>query len=552
MVCSIESSAAIEQALIHDERIVFYRIDKARDLEQALEVSDWDLVFSDLQLPEFDAAELLSLLDKNGMDVPIVVIKGTGADEIAMRCLEMGICQFIRCTPAYLQSLPRVVDDLLRRAEKEHERRLVEQALLQSEARLTDVLNHTSDLIQCVELDGALSYTNRSWREVMGYTEQEVKSLNLLDLLHPDSMVCCQDRFQRLMKGESLKCVDFKFVTKSGENVFLEGDCGSIVKEGGVISTRGIFRNVTDIVKAREALKVTEAQYQTLYDNSPDIFTTLSASGEILSINRNGAAMLGYERTELIGESATKVIHPEDQREVFRCVEKLFRDPDEKIDIEYRKIRKDGSTFWVHQRASLEPGVSVPRLLVVCRDITDKRNLEDKLAYQASHDALTSLLNRRAFEQRLQHVLTREPDPTDQHILCFLDLDQFKIINDTCGHIAGDELLRQVAALLNGLVRSRDTLARIGGDEFAVLMEHATLDSAIKFAEKIRSTIEAFVFHWRTERFSIGVSIGVVPIQMGRTFTDTLNRADMACYTAKKEGRNRVHANDTENICIVN
>lgn len=552
MACSIESSAAIEQALIHDARIVVYRIDKARDLSQALETTDWHLVFSDLELADFSAPDLIDLLARKDMDVPVIVVKGTGDEGVAMRCLESGMSQFIWCTPPYLQHLPRLVDGLLKRAEKEQARRLLEHKLIESEERFTDVFDHTSDLIQCVAPDGSITYTNRTWRTVMGYTEQEARTLNFLDLLHPDSMVCCQDRFSRLMNGETLKCIDFQFVTKSGEALYLSGDCGSVFKNGGVVSTRGIFKNVTDTVKAREALKVTEAQYQALYENAPDIYTTLSASGEILSINRNGAAMLGYEVTELIGESAAKVIHPEDQREVFASVEKLFHDPEAKVDIEYRKVRKDGSILWAHQRASLEPGVSAPRLLVVCRDITEKRNLEDKLAYQASHDVLTNLLNRREFEQRLQHVLTRDSDPADQHILCFLDLDQFKIINDSCGHIAGDELLRQVAALLKGLVRSRDTLARIGGDEFAVLMEHATLDSAVKFAEKIRATIEAFVFHWRTQRFSIGVSIGVVPIQTGRSITDTLNLADMACYTAKKEGRNRVHASETGTTCILN
>jgi diguanylate cyclase (GGDEF)-like protein/PAS domain S-box-containing protein len=552
MACSIESSVAIEQSLIHDARIVVHRVDKAHDLSTALENADWHLVFSDLELSDFSALDLVSRLVEKGMDVPVIVIKGTGAEDIAMRCLESGLCRFIRCTAPYLKSLPRLVDDLLRRAEKEHERCKVEKALIESEERFVDVFDHTSDLIQCVAPDGSLMYTNRTWREVMGYSEPEVRSLNLLDLLHPDSMLCCQDRFSRMMNGESLSCIDFKFVTKSGETVYLSGDCGSIVREGGVVSTRGIFKNVTDTVRVQEALKITEAQYQALYENAPDIYTTINASGEILSINRNGAAMLGYETTELIGESAAKVIHPEDQRDVFSIVEKLFNDPEAKADIEYRKIRKDGSIFWVHQRAGLEPGVSAPRLLVVCRDITEKRNLEDKLAYQATHDALTNLLNRREFEQRLHQVLTRDRDPSDKHVLCFLDLDQFKIINDTCGHIAGDELLRQVAALLKGLVRSRDTLARIGGDEFAVLMEHATLDSASKFAEKIRATIEAFVFYWRSQRYSIGVSIGVVPIQAGRSITDTLNLADMACYTAKKEGRNRVHATDTENTCIVN
>lgn len=552
MACSVESSAAIEQSLIHDARIVVHRVDQAHELSAALENADWHLVFSDLKLPDFSALDLVSRLVEKGMDVPVIVIKGTGAEDIAMRCMESGICRFIRCTAPYLKSLPRLVDDLLRRVEKQQARLQIEKARIESEERFVDVFDHTSDLIQCVAPDGSLMYTNRTWREVMGYTEQEVRSLNLLDLLHPDSMLCCQDRFSRLMNGESLSCIDFKFVSKSGGTVYLAGDCGSIVKEGGVVSTRGIFRNVTETVRAQEALKITEAQYQALYEHAPDIYTTINASGEILSINRNGAAMLGYDVAELIGESAAKVIHPEDQREVFSCVEKLFNDPHAKADIEYRKIRKDGSIFWVHQRAGLEPGVSAPRLLVVCRDITEKRDLEDRLAYQATHDALTNLLNRREFEQRLHQVLTRDPDPLDKHVLCFLDLDQFKIINDTCGHVAGDELLRQVAALLKGLVRSRDTLARIGGDEFAVLMEHATLDSAIKFAEKIRATIEAFVFYWRSQRFSIGVSIGVVPIQAGRSITDTLNLADMACYTAKKEGRNRVHAADTENTCIVN
>jgi len=159
---------------------------------------------------------------------------------------------------------------------------------------------------------------------------------------------------------------------------------------------------------------------------------------------------------------------------------------------------------------------------------------------------LTNLINRREFERRFQQLLERESDPEDRHFLCFLDLDQFKTINDTCGHIAGDELLRQISALLKGSVRSRDTLARIGGDEFAVLLEHTSLEKALVLAEKVRATIEEFEFHWRTQRFSIGVSVGVVPVQIGQSITKLLNMADMACYTAKKQGRNRIHATQAE------
>gem|GEM_PF-6072586 len=549
MACSIETSTAIQKALSHYAgRMRVHRIDSAQGLQQALDFPGWHLAFSDLERADFSAFDLVSLLDAKGLDVPVFVIEGSGAEEIAIRCIESGMCRFIRCTPPYLRSLPRLVDDLLRRYRKEHAQRLLEKKLIESEELFVDVFDHTSDLIQRVAPDGSITYANRAWRNALGYTEEEVRSLNLLDILHPDSRVCCQDRFSRLLNGEALSCIDFKFVAKSGDTVYLAGDCGSVIKEGGVVSTRGIFRNVTDTVRAEEALKITEARYQVLYENAPDIYTTVSPTGEILSINHNGAGMLGYDVQELIGESAAKVIHPEDQRAVFECVEKLFLDPHAQADIEYRKIRKDGSIFWVHQRATLEPGGNAQRLLVVCRDITDKRLLEEQLAYQATHDVLTSLLNRREFERRLQQLLSADADPADKHVLCFLDLDQFKAINDTCGHVAGDELLRQIAALLKGLIRSRDTLARIGGDEFAVLMEHVALDKAMQIAEKIRMTIEEFEFHWRSQRFSIGVSIGIVPIQIGRSITDTLNLADMACYTAKKAGRNRVYTRHAEAV----
>jgi len=547
MACSIESSAAIEQALINQgNHMLVRRVDAAQDLRHALETPDWHLIFSDLESSDFSALDLASLLSEKALGIPLVVIKGTGAEEIALRCLELGVCQFIRCNPLDLQSLPRLVDTLLKRAERDHARSQLEKRLIESEERYLDVFDNTSDLIQCVAPDGSITFTNRSWRKVMGYTEEEARSLKLLDLLHPDSMICCNDRFGRLITGETLSCIEFKFMTKTGDTVYLMGDCGSIIREGGVISTRGIFKNITDTVNAEKALEITEARYRALYENAPDIYSTISASGEILSINQTGARMLGYEANELIGESAAKVVHPEDQRAVFACVEKLFADPETKLDIEYRKVRKDGSIFWVHQRASLEPGLEAKRLLVICRDITEKRYLEDKLAYHASHDGLTDLLNRREFERRFQQLLERESDPEDRHFLCFLDLDQFKTINDTCGHIAGDELLRQISALLKGSVRSRDTLARIGGDEFAVLLEHTSLEKALVLAEKVRATIEEFEFHWRTQRFSIGVSVGVVPVQIGQSITKLLNMADMACYTAKKQGRNRIHATQAE------
>jgi diguanylate cyclase (GGDEF)-like protein/PAS domain S-box-containing protein len=180
--------------------------------------------------------------------------------------------------------------------------------------------------------------------------------------------------------------------------------------------------------------------------------------------------------------------------------------------------------------------------VVVLRDVTVARRLERQLTWQASHDALTGLVNRREFEQRLEQSVSNARISDQQHALCYLDLDQFKIVNDTCGHIAGDELLRQVTTLFQSQVRASDTLARLGGDEFGLLLNHCSLDSAVRVANKLRERLEKFRYVWQDKTFTVGVSIGLVAIDANtQGVTSVLSAADAACYAAKNNGRNRVH-----------
>ncbi|MBZ0106357.1 MAG: EAL domain-containing protein [Sulfuricella denitrificans] len=166
----------------------------------------------------------------------------------------------------------------------------------------------------------------------------------------------------------------------------------------------------------------------------------------------------------------------------------------------------------------------------------------ERLTYQASHDALTGLVNRREFERRLEKALATSHAEGRVHALCYLDLDQFKIVNDTCGHVAGDELLRQLTVLLQSKVRDSDTLARLGGDEFGVLLDNCPLQQAEIVADLLRQTVKDFHFAWNGKPFAIGVSIGLVPIDQETGSLDTvLGCADAACYAAKDKGRNRVH-----------
>jgi diguanylate cyclase (GGDEF)-like protein len=178
-----------------------------------------------------------------------------------------------------------------------------------------------------------------------------------------------------------------------------------------------------------------------------------------------------------------------------------------------------------------------------------QENLQEKIdsatkviSYQASHDTLTGLVNRREFEARLERALTSAREQSRTHALCFIDLDQFKIVNDTCGHNAGDELLRQIALQLRQKVREGDTLARIGGDEFTLLLENCSLEDAFQVASQLRETLQAFRFVWQDKVFAIAASIGLVAInKTSESVAALLSQADAACYTAKDMGRNRVY-----------
>jgi diguanylate cyclase (GGDEF)-like protein len=173
-----------------------------------------------------------------------------------------------------------------------------------------------------------------------------------------------------------------------------------------------------------------------------------------------------------------------------------------------------------------------------------------QLVYQAGHDSLTGLVNRREFEVRVESALITARAGSAEHAICFLDLDQFKIVNDTCGHAAGDELLRQITNLLKARVRDQDTLARLGGDEFGVLLEDCHLADALRVAEALRKMVEEFRFSWRDRMFMIGVSVGLVMINReSKSLAEVIGAADQACYVAKEKGRNRIQVfqlNDRE------
>jgi diguanylate cyclase (GGDEF)-like protein len=178
----------------------------------------------------------------------------------------------------------------------------------------------------------------------------------------------------------------------------------------------------------------------------------------------------------------------------------------------------------------------------VFHDVSKERRLHRALHYQASHDALTGLINRREFENRLTAAVEdARQNQQARHVLLYLDLDQFKLVNDTCGHPAGDLLLKQITGVIQSRVRGQDTLARLGGDEFGILLQDCSLDQALRIAENLRQGIRDYRFAWQGGVLAVGASIGIVEITHEiPTVANVMSAADVACYSAKDSGRNRV------------
>jgi len=210
-------------------------------------------------------------------------------------------------------------------------------------------------------------------------------------------------------------------------------------------------------------------------------------------------------------------------------------------------IRKDQTEISIEDSAApiRDQEGNIFGVVLVFHDVTQARTLAAKLTHQSTHDALTGLVNRREFEDKVQNALISASQHDLKHAMLFIDLDQFKVVNDTGGHIAGDELLRQIANLLKEPLRESDTLARLGGDEFGVLLENCKLNNAADIAREVCAIVAEYRFSWEKMVFNIGASIGVVPIIKNcGSLAELISKADIACYTAKDQGRNRIYVSD--------
>jgi len=282
---------------------------------------------------------------------------------------------------------------------------------------------------------------------------------------------------------------------------------------------------------------------------------TTDASGLIQYLNPVAETLTGWKLNEALGMPLTqvfKIIHEITREAIENPVEQVLHSGVVDLANHTVLITRNGRELSIEDSAApirTRDG-QIVGVVLVFHDVTQSRNMARLLSWQASHDNLTGLVNRREFENRLAQAVTSAQTGKEQHALCYLDLDQFKIVNDTCGHVAGDELLCEVANLFQTHVSDCHTLARLGGDEFGIIFNHCSLDAALLFANTLRETTQKFRFVWKKDKvFNLSVSIGLVAINADtQTMNTALSAADAACYVAKNQGRNRVHIYQADDL----
>jgi diguanylate cyclase (GGDEF)-like protein/PAS domain S-box-containing protein len=392
-------------------------------------------------------------------------------------------------------------------------------------------------------------YFSPRWRAMLGYAEGvEVPEWRLL--VHPDDFARVQDQLREHLEGrtELFESVH-RMQHASGEWRWIQSRVqGRLDENRRLRRLVGVETDITERKLYEEALFREKESAQITLQSIGDGVVTTDAEARVQYLNPVASELTGWKLDDAVGRSID---------EIFRGFHEETCEPIENpVAIAMRRnrpiksvrpallIRRDGNELYIESTASpiRDPVGNVSGGVLVFHDVSESRELNRRLSYAASHDILTELVNRREFETRLERALKSAKARETSYAVLYLDLDQFKIVNDACGHNAGDALLKQIGALLKSKIRWRDTLARLGGDEFGVLLESCTMDEALRTAENLRELISEFRFVWDERTFRLGVSVGVVPITMQTDdVASLLSAADSACAAAKDAGRNRVY-----------
>ncbi len=440
------------------------------------------------------------------------------------------------------------VDETISLRRQVAERREAEHRSIAAEREVEQLVANLRDLVFRTDQKGNVKHVTPSCQQVLGYSVKEILGMNLRELIVGEGVV--DDMMAAMAENGYIENYVHCVRRKDASEVWLSVTASvHIDEQTGTREVIGTSRDVTEVRAARQALRLSERKASGTLAAISDGVIAVDANGQIDYLNPVAQRMTGWSRQQAEGRALEEVLELREERSGRRSVDPVAR------------CQRDGGTVTLvgellvcHRNNGEERQVQVTAspikdnldsavgVVIVLHDVTQMQRLARELSYYATHDKLTGLINRAEFEGRLADALQASQESEVEHTLLYMDLDQFKVVNDTCGHAAGDELLKQLASHLLLQVRESDILARLGGDEFGLLLQSCKLEHAKTAAENVLNAVTAYRFQWEGQFFDLGVSIGAVPVNAySDSLSELLKTADTACYIAKDMGRGRLH-----------
>jgi diguanylate cyclase (GGDEF)-like protein/PAS domain S-box-containing protein len=390
--------------------------------------------------------------------------------------------------------------------------------------------------------DTKFVYVNPFFEELTGYTLEEVDDTYSLNLVHVDDREAVKTKAVELLRQQQcMSPYEYRLINKNGEIMWVL-ERVTPIDYLGRRAVMGTFMDINERKRLEEALSRSEERYRDILEQMQDAYMEMDLAGNITFGNESNCRELGYTMEELAGMNFRNIVPADEIERVFAAYNEIFGSGESRRRLEHKIVKKNGDMLYVETAISLvkdRDGKPVG-FRGLSRDVTERKLLEDKLAEMATRDFLTGLPNRALLNDRFQLAIAEIQRDHKLLAVMSLDLDRFKKVNDSMGHSAGDELLRHVAARLKSALRSTDTVARIGGDEFLLLLPKIhTVENAIGIANKILSCFqEPFEIDGNDLQASVSIGLAICP-DNGQDLETLMNKSDAALYMAKNAGRNQ-------------
>jgi two-component system CheB/CheR fusion protein len=424
------------------------------------------------------------------------------------------------------------------------------RSLARSQSYLETIVDNVVDGIIISDERGTIQTVNRAAEDIFGYPQKDLAGRQIDVLMGDEHRRHHQGYIDRYLTTGEKHIIgtvrELRGRRRDGQEFPLELGVSEITFRGTRLFC-GILRDISARKDAEDQVRLLQEKAIATLACINDGIITLDESGRVDYMNPVAEALTGVKLDDVQGKEGHLAYQVFDQTTRERLTD-LRGSPSkttEGMADSLVLLNQKGNEYLIEQSlgriVSSAEGETEHGTVIAFRDVSGKHRLLERMTWQARHDPLTGLVNRSEFEIRLERALQNAKTFSRSHALLYIDLDQFKVINDTCGHRAGDDFLRQLAGHICVHLRGRDTMARVGGDEFAVILENCTLSQGEHVASKLREGIQAFRFAFEDRVFKVGASIGVVEITDQMTSaTQALSLADVACYAAKESGRNRV------------